>query len=163
MLNDFVAEQGALSCGSAGRGIVPEVNKLIAATRRAGGAVIFVCDAHKPDDPEFERFAPHAVRGTWGARIIDALAAKPDDYVVKKCRLNSFYRTSLGRVLRELAPEVVCVAGVCTSICVMDAVSDLRTRGYEVVVPRKAVADFDSEAHDFALKRMGAVLGAKIV
>ena len=53
--------------------------------------------------------------------------------------------------------------GVCTSICVMETVSDLRDRDFDVVVHKDAVADFDPEAHEWALQRMEKILGAKVV
>ena len=44
----------------------------------------------------------------------------------------------------------------------MDTVAELRNREYPVIVYRQGVADFDPEAHEFALKRMEKVYGAKI-
>ena len=161
MLNDFIREDGALYCGDAARVIIPQVKKRIAATRRAKGEVVFLCDAHQQHDPEFKRFPPHAVKGTAGAQIIDEIQVKPRDSVVQKRRLSGFYGTRVASVLKEVKPDVVDVVGVCTSICVMDLVTGLRTRGYEVVVHRDAVADFDREAHDFALRHMAKVWGAK--
>jgi nicotinamidase-related amidase len=45
----------------------------------------------------------------------------------------------------------------------MDTCSDLRNRDYEVKVYCQAVADFDPQAHEFALRRMSAVLGAELI
>jgi nicotinamidase/pyrazinamidase len=53
--------------------------------------------------------------------------------------------------------------GVCTNICVMDTVGGLANRDYNITVPRAGVADFDTEFHEFALKRMGKIYGARIV
>ena len=39
--------------------------------------VIFVCDAHAADDPEFGAFPAHAVKGSWGAGIIPELTPGP--------------------------------------------------------------------------------------
>jgi nicotinamidase/pyrazinamidase len=59
--------------------------------------------------------------------------------------------------------EEVFLVGVCTSICVMETVAGLRNRDYPTFVFRKGVADFDQEAHNFALKRMEKILGAMIL
>ena len=67
MLNDFIDPQGSLYVGAAGRRIIPFVAAKIEETRRQGGVVIFVCDAHAQDDREFRYFAPHAVKGSWGS------------------------------------------------------------------------------------------------
>ena len=163
MLNDFLARGGALYCGDTAREIIPHAKAQIASTRRGRGKVIFLCDAHAPDDPEFGRFPPHAVTGTRGAQIVDEIPVRPRDEVVHKARLNSFYGTTLDALLRRAEPREVHVVGVCTSICVLDVVTDLRTRDYKVVVHRDAVADFDVEAHAFALTHMERIWGADVV
>lgn len=162
MLNDFIDPKGALYIGPRGREIIPFVQRKLAEARAAGDAVVFVCDAHAPDDREFQLFAPHAVKGTWGAQIIPELEVLPGDYRVEKTRYSSFYGTDLLDILRREQVEQVAVVGVCTSICVMETVRDLADRNFPTVVYRDGVADFDPEAHAFALKRMERVLGAKI-
>ena len=80
MLNDFIDPQGSLYVGPTGREIIPFVAAKIEATRRQGGVVIFVCDAHAKDDREFKYFHPHAVKGSWGSRVIPELPVQPGDY-----------------------------------------------------------------------------------
>ena len=48
MLNDFIDPDGSLYVGPSGREIIPFVAGKIETTRRQGGVVIFVCDAHAP-------------------------------------------------------------------------------------------------------------------
>ena len=163
MLNDFIRDDGTLYCGLAAAAIIPEVQKQITTMRENLGKVVFVCDAHAEDDPEFEQFPPHAVKGQDGAKIIDELQVLPGDHVIEKHKLNAFYRTDLERVLRDIDPDEVHVVGVCTSICIMDVVSDLRTRDIPVVVHRDAVADLDQLSHTFALRHMAKVWGATVV
>jgi nicotinamidase-related amidase len=125
--------------------------------------ILFARDAHAEKDKEFQLFRPHAVRGSWGSQLIAELTPPPGSTVFDKSRFSAFYGTPLDRLLREAAPEEVWVAGVVTSICVMDTVGDLRNRDYTPVVPVEAVADFDPEAHAYALKRMERVYGARLV
>ena len=54
------------------------------------------------------------------------------------------------------------MVGNCTNICVLYTVADARFRDYAVEVPADCVATFDPEAHEFALKQMETVLGAKV-
>jgi len=122
MLRDFIGEDGALYCGAPAKKIIPFIRSKIDECRLSGGKIIYTCDSHRPDDPEFSMFKPHCVEGTEGARIIDELEPRKDDIIIKKTTFSSFYGTELEKVLKELAPETVYVAGVCTSICVMDAV-----------------------------------------
>ncbi len=163
MLNDFIHPDGALYCGRRAEEIVPAVIGRLEQCRKAGDAVIYLQDSHTADDKEFEKFPPHCVTGTWGNRIIDALEPADGDLVIAKRRYSGFYGTDLDKVLTQLNPNRVIVVGVCTSICVMDTVGGLVNRDYSVSVPANAVADFDSEAHMFSLKRMEKIYGARIV
>ena len=162
MLNDFMKEGGALYCGDDARGIIPFLSSKIEECRKGGGKVIYLCDAHAQDDEEFAIFHAHSVKGTIGAKIIDELKPRRGDIVIEKTTLSAFYKTKLERVLKKLKPQTVYVAGVCTSICIMDAVGDLRNRGYKVVVYKDGIADFNKEAEGFAIKRMKDVYGAVI-
>ena len=163
MLNDFIDPQGALYVGVQGRQIIPFVAAKIEATRRQGGVVIFVCDAHAPDDREFKYFAPHAVKGSWGCWVIPELPVQPEDYRVDKTRYSAFAGTNLDKVLQRELVERVEVVGVCTSICIMETVKELFDRDLPALVYREGVADFDPEAHDFALKHMARIFGAEVV
>lgn len=161
MLNDFVHGDGALFF-EAGAGIIPAVKKRIAAHRAAKNKIIFINDAHDKDDKEFDRFPPHAIKGTWGAEIIDELAPEESDIVIPKKRYSGFYMTSLDvHTVYSLVDEVE-VVGVCTSICVMDTVGGLANRDIKTTVPADAVSDFDIFAHNAAIKRMAAIYGATI-
>ena len=163
MLNDFIDPKGALFCGAAARAIVPDIVNRLDAFRQAGSPVIYLKDAHAPDDKEFAKFPPHCVAGTWGGQIISDLNPCPGEHVIAKTRYSGFYGTSLDQLLSELQPKWVEVAGVCTSICVMDTVGGLVNRDYPVQVHRNEVADFDPRAHAYALERMGKIYGAEII
>jgi nicotinamidase-related amidase len=163
MLNDFIHPEGALYCGKGAEEIVPVIYDQLERCRKDGDAVIYLQDSHATDDKEFEKFPPHCVTGTWGNRIIDALAPADGEHVIAKTRYSGFYGTDLDQVLTQMKPDRVIVAGVCTSICVMDTVGGLVNRDFAVSVPANAVADFDSEAHMFSLKRMEKIYGAQIV
>lgn len=162
MLNDFIDEKGALYCGQSARDIISFVRLRLEAHRRAGSLVVYLNDAHAKVDREFEKFPPHCVAGTWGSRIIDALAPQSGERVLPKTRYSGFYGTDLERILADYDPEEVEVVGVCTSICVMDTVGGLANRDYRTIVPCAGVADFDAEAHRYALKRMERLYGATI-
>jgi nicotinamidase-related amidase len=162
MLNDFIDPQGALYCGDAAPRIVPFIRRRLENQRRSGLPVIFLQDAHAPDDAEFERFPPHCIQGTWGSKVIEALAPLAGELTISKKRYSGFYNTDLEDHLHRLGVTEVEVVGVCTSICVMDTVGGLANRDYSVVVPEAGVADFDADMHSFALKRMAQLYGARV-
>jgi nicotinamidase/pyrazinamidase len=162
MIHDFVHPEGALYVGPTVHPIVPRIEALARQVRDEGGLVVYLADAHEPDDREFLRFPPHAVKNTPGARIVPELPPQPGDRVIPKTRYSAFYGTDLAEILeQEGIDEVVC-CGVCTSICVMETVGDLANRDVPTVVVREAVADFDPMAHEYALKRMESLFGAKV-
>ncbi|MBI4317539.1 MAG: cysteine hydrolase [Chloroflexi bacterium] len=162
MLRGFLEPQGALYCGDESRSIIPKISQLLQREAANGSHVVFVCDNHEPNDPEFEMFAPHCVAGTQEAEIIPELASL-SGLVVPKYTFSAFVGTRLDETLRELQPDRTIICGVCTSICVLFTVYDVRLRGYQVDVYADCVADFDPEAHGFSLRHMQKVLGARLL
>ena len=162
MLNDFICEGGALEVGPAARAIVPHVRARIDQCRKEGGVVIFVADHHDPEDAEFRMWPPHCVAGSEGAEVIAELGRQDSDRLVLKTRYSGFFGTELETILKEEQVSEVAVVGVCTSICIMYTVADLRSRDFAVTVPRNAVADLSDESHQFALQHMEKILGARI-
>ncbi len=161
-LRGFLEPEGTLYCGDQTRSIIPTIERLLQREKEAGSQIIFICDNHAADDPEFRLFPPHCVKGSSESEVVPELS-KYAAVVVEKTRYSAFFQTCLEEMLRELGPERVVVSGVCTSICVLLTVYDLHTRGYPVDVYVDCVADFDPEAHAFALRYISKILGAKLV
>lgn len=162
MLNDFIDEKGALFCGRQSRDIIPFIQQRLSHYRKGGEPVIFLADAHDPDDLEFQKFPKHCIAGSWGSTVIAELTPRGHETIIHKKRYSGFYGTELDKVLAGLQPASVEVVGVCTSICVMDTVGGLANRDYRIKVPIRGVADFNPEFHEFALKRMQQLYGAAV-
>ena len=163
MLKDFIKEEGALYCGESSYAIVPFVSKKIDEFRREGNPVIFIMDSHTKDDPEFKLFGKHCIEGSEGAQLGGGLEITGSDYVVKKATYDGYYNSTLKRILEENRISKVFLVGVCTSICVMETAGSLVKREYKVYIYEDGVADFDKEAHEFALGRMKKVYGAEVI
>ncbi len=161
MLNDFIRKGAPLRVPD-GEKIVPVVARRIREARASGDPVIYVCDAHDPDDDEFKVWPRHAVNGTPGAAVIDALASEPEDRVIRKKRFSGFYQSELDAALKDLGVSHLQVTGTVTNICVLYTVADARARGYGVTVFQDSVAGLDPEDHRFALRQMETVLGARV-
>ena len=161
MLRGFMEEGHPLYCGDEARVIIPDIQALLEREQTQGSTILFLCDHHAPDDLEFKMFPPHCVQGTTEAEVIPELAVYEGE-IIPKTRYSAFFKTSLDRRLAELKPEQIIVCGVCTDICVCHTVADARNRDYPVEVPVDCVASFDQEAHEYALKHMEKVLGAKL-
>ncbi len=160
MINDFATPGGALYSDPVGA-IVPAVAREIAHAKAAGDAVIFVCDAHAEDDPEFALFPPHALPGR-GREIVAALDTAGAAAVIRKRRYSAFFGTDLDERLRALGVARLRLVGNCTNICVFFTAADAANREYAVEVVRDAVASFDPEAHADALRELERTLGATI-
>ena len=173
MLNDFCDPKGVLATSLVtnevyAEPIITPVKGLVDLYRDNDSPIIWLADAHAKDDKEFDRFPPHAVKGTWGAGIIDVLDpnkidSSPFEMRIAKTRYSGFYGTDLEYQLARLSPKKVEVCGVCTSICVMDTVGGLANRDFAVQIRKNCVADFDPGAHEAALARMEGLYGAEVV
>lgn len=166
MLNDFIKQDGKLSCGKDAEGTVPLAVKKANEFVNKGFPIILIKDAHTIDDEEFKRFPVHCVKGTQGAEVIEELSfleSYPHLYSIEKQRYSAFFDTGLEEILKNQKPAEVHVVGVCTNICVLYTVEELCNRDYKVIVYKDGVASFDIEAHNFALQQMENVLGARII
>ncbi len=159
MLKGFL-EKGNLFCGEEARKIIPHVVNLLQSTQRK--KIIFICDNHDENDREFKTFPPHCIKGTEESKVIDELSSFKGE-IIPKTRYSCFFNTNLEERLLETKPDKVIVVGVCTNICILHTVADLRNWDYNVEVPKKCVASFDREAHEFALKHIEKILGATVV
>jgi nicotinamidase/pyrazinamidase len=149
---------------------IPAIRQVIEERQRAGDDLIFLADTHDPNDREFEIFPVHCVRGTAEAEVVPELQPLlKDASLIRKRRYSGFFETDLEGRLMLARPQQVTVVGVCTDICVLHTVSDLRNRDYRVVVPARAVATFDGPGHPgdevqrWSLAHLQGVLGASVV
>ncbi len=164
MLNDFVLPGAPLEVPKT-RAIIPAIRARIDRARADDRPVIYVCDAHLPDDPEFTRmnWPPHAVRGTAGAQVITELAPKGTDPVVEKTGYSGFHQTGLEGLLQALDVDRLTLTGCVTNICIFYTAYDAVIRGHQVSVPVDCVAALNDEDGDFALKQMVDVLGVTVL
>ena len=114
-------------------------------------------------------FPPHCIEGSGEEEIVDELKEFAErSIVLRKRRYSGFFGTDLERILAEMAPDLVEVVGVCTDICVLHTVADLRNRDYPVAVHSDLVETYDAPGHPgdevnrWALAHMRDVLGAAV-
>jgi len=151
--------------------IIPNIIKLLEKDEPSDRTFL-LGDCHDLDDEEFQMFPPHCVEGTEETEIIDELRipfVKARGQYIPKTRYSGFFNTELELILEHLKPEQVIVVGVCTDICILHTVADLRNRDYRVIIPRDCVETFDAPNHpadqhnQWALNHMQYVLGAIVV
>lgn len=159
MLKGFLQEGFPLFCGPEARKIIPFVVDLL--KKHPEYERLYLCDNHVPDDAEFKMFPPHCIAGSEESQLVSELYPYPGA-IIHKTRFSCFFKTDLEERLDQLNPQKVVVVGVCTDICILHTVADLRNRDYQVWVPIQGVASFDEEAHLFALKHIEKILGAEV-
>ncbi|MBI4729617.1 MAG: cysteine hydrolase [Acidobacteria bacterium] len=148
---------------------VDRIVRIVATERDRGALLVFTADTHAPDDPEFAVFPPHCIRGTAEAEVVDELKPWLDGAIlIPKTRYSALHGTDLGRLLDGWQPEEVAVVGLCTDVCVLHTVADLRNRDWRVRVIADGVETFDSpdhpaeESNRWALSHMRRILGAEV-
>jgi len=161
MLNDFVQPGAPLEVATA-RDILPGLGARISRARESGIPVIYICDAHDPDDPEFAGWPPHAVEDTEGAEVVPEIAPVHGDLIVKKKTLLGFYGTDLEVLLDRIGADTLTITGCVTNICVLYIATEAAVRGYRVRVPKDSVAGLDPVMHEFGLRQLAEVVKAEV-
>jgi nicotinamidase/pyrazinamidase len=182
---DFILPDGKLYVPGAEK-LIPNLGRLTDQARK--DRVFLVSDAcvHAPDDPEFQRFPPHCVRGTPGAEIIPETIARrflilpnrreatvPSDLspyqqvILEKQTLDVFDNPHTETVIERLkqftdADAEFVVFGVVTEYCVRCAAKGLLQRGRRVALVEDAIKTLKAEDGKSALAELKS-LGARMI
>lgn len=166
---DFVV--GKLPCGDPAIAIEGRIVELTERFLAQKDDVIMAVDLHEEGDPyhpETALFPPHNIRGTEGRLLYGQLKALHDEhsasiYWMDKTRYSAFCGTDLELRLRSRGIQELHLAGVCTDICVLHTAVDAYNKGFSIVIHEDAVASFDAQGHEWALRHFEQTLGAKVV
>lgn len=171
---DFIATDGALTCGIPGQAIEQRIVEITEEfIRNWDDFVVFAIDFHKDGDllhPETKLFPPHNIEGTDGRKLFGKLEEvyqrnkeNKNVYWMDKTRYSAFAGTDLELKLRARGIAELHLVGDCTDICVLHTAVDAYNRGFEIVIHEDAVASFDAEGHAWALRHFKGALGATIL
>jgi len=177
---DFMLPGGRLYVLGAEK-LLPNIRRLTDAARQ--GRVFLVSHGcfHPPNDPEFNTFPPHCVKGTPGSELVpEALTEKvlrvanetsaklPEDWskyqqvLLEKQTLNVFESRHAHELVQRLGNQAEFVVfGVVTEYCVSFAVKGLLERGRRVAVVQDAIETLkrdDGEKTVAEWKQLGARL-----
>lgn len=132
----------------------------LCATARSGGIPVLHCVAgRRPDDRGSNRNArlfgamlKSPVRLDLGSPAADVVAefdVQTSDFVLSRMHgLNPMAGTDLDPILRNLGVTTIVVIGVSVNIAVTNLVMDAVNHGYQVVLPRDAVAGVPADYAD---------------
>jgi ureidoacrylate peracid hydrolase len=164
--NAFMMEGVAHSPCQEAIEIVPNVNRLAAALRAAGGSVVWIQTAFREDSlvdwsvmHEMSTPARTAKRcealapGSIGYALWDGLDARPDDLYVEKLRFSAFIQGSsnLETELRARGVDTIIVTGTVTSVCCESTARDAMMRNFKTIMVTDANAAATDEEHNAAL------------
>ena len=177
---DFMFPGGKLYVPGAEK-LLPNIRKLTDAARHSKAFLVSHGCYHAPDDPEFQQFPPHCVKGTPGSEFV--AEALTDDVVrvpnqdqgwpgkvhnhkqvlFEKQTLDIFQSRHAHKVVQDLPRDAeFMVFGVVTEYCVRLAAKGLLERGRSVSVIRDAIETLDPVEGDRTLNELQA-LGAKLI
>lgn len=178
---DFMLPGGKLYVPGAEK-IIPNIKRLVDAARQ--GRVLLVSSGcvHTADDPEFQSFPPHCIRGTDGARIIaegmtadfrtipnEPAARVPAELfshsqvVIEKQALDVFSNPHTNEIVDRLGGEAEFVVfGVVTEYCVHFAAKGLLDRGRKVFVASDAIETLKAQDSERTMRELNA-MGAQFV
>ncbi|ARD46902.1 isochorismatase [Sporosarcina sp. P37] len=168
---DFVAIDGALTCGEPGIALEEYITNTTEDFVKQQLPVFVINDLHEKNDPyhpESKLFPPHNIRGTEGRRLYGKLqnfcAAHTGDIIwMDKTRYSAFAGTDLDIQLRARGITEIHLMGVCTDICILHTAVDAYNLGYTIAVHEGGVASFSAAGHDWALSHFQHTLGAAVI
>lgn len=91
-------------------------------------------------------------RGSWDARVVEAIAPGDDEMVIPKTASSVFNATNIEYVLRNLGVRFLILCGVLTDQCVESAVRDACDRGFLVTLATDACTTYSAERHQASLR-----------
>jgi nicotinamidase/pyrazinamidase len=176
---DFMLPGGKLYVPGAEK-LLPNIRRLADAARQERVFLVSHGCFHTPNDPEFEIFPAHCVKGTPGAdfvpealtsRIIrvpnESSATLPNDLfafqqiLLEKQTLDIFESRHAEAVLQRLGQPEFFVFGVVTEYCVSFAAKGLLQRGRRVSIVEDAIETLEAKAGVEAMAKLRQ-LGAKV-
>lgn len=168
---DFVALDGALTCGPPGIVLEDYIHSLTEQFLEEEQFIVFPVDVHDEGDvfhPETSQFPPHNIRGTAGRNLFSSLQPLYENNKDKivwmdKTRFSAFAGTNLELLLRARGITELHLVGVCTDICILHTSVDAYNKGFKLVIHEKGVASFDQAGHEWALRHFENTLGAKVI
>ena len=159
VINDLDFEGGE-DLGRHADAVVQPILTLKQRFRDAGFPVIYVNDNFGDWRSDF-RATVDAVcgRDCRGRAMADALRPDDEDLFVLKPRHSGFHHTVLPVLLDHLGIHRLVLTGVAGNICVAFTAHDALMHGYEIAVPRDAIASEREEANRRVLEELETVFG----
>jgi ureidoacrylate peracid hydrolase len=167
--NGFMAEGAAVEIPVA-RAIVPNVNRICAAVRSAGGLNVFVrylvdAEVKKTWPIWFQKFGNAQreqeydstfKRGCEGFELWSGLDVKSQDLIVDKTRFGAFVpgSSNLHEILQERGIDTLIITGTATNVCCESTARDAMQMNYKIIFVADGNAAATDAEHNATLNNM---------
>src|SRR5947199_5929453 len=136
--------------------LIPNVAELVRAARAAGVRVVHATAFHRGDGlggnrnarlfAAMKRSSVGMVEGSPATEVVPEIGVEPSDIVLSRVHgLGPMGGTELDPVLRNMGVSTVVAVGVSVNIAIQNLAFDAVNNGYQVVIPRDAVAGVPAE------------------
>ena len=155
------------------REIVPNVNRISAALREAGGLVIYIQNtidatakqawsnwfAYMSGESRREAMEAAFAEGSCGHSLWPGLDVQPADLKVKKNRFGAFVPGSsdLHSVLQAHDIDTLIITGTATNVCCESTARDAMMMNYKVIFVSDGTATYNDDEHNATLGIMAAM------
>jgi ureidoacrylate peracid hydrolase len=152
------------------REIVPNVNRISAALRSAGGCVVYIQNtidataketwstwySYMSSEKRRELLAATFAEGSYGHSLWPGLEVLPDDLKVNKTRFGAFVPGSseLHGILQARNIDTIIITGTATNVCCESTARDAMMMNYKVIFVSDGTATHTDEEHNATLGNM---------
>ena len=143
-------------------GLIPNVAELVRAARAAGVRVVHGTAFHRGDRlggnsnarlfAAMKRSSISMLEGTSATEIVPEIGVERSDIVLPRLHgLGPMAGTELDPVLRNMGVSTIVAVGVSVNVAIQNLTFDAVNNGYQVVIPRDAVAGVPADYADAVL------------
>jgi len=165
--NGFMMEGVAHSLIKGALEIVPNVNRLAAGLRAAGGVVVWIRNTAteesfkswsiaygKLSNPARAQKRIESLKpGSIGHQVWAGMDVRPEDLIVDKTRFSAFIQGSsnIEALLRARGVDTVLITGTSTSVCCESTARDAAMRNFQTIMVTDGLAAGTDEEHNATL------------
>ncbi len=151
-----------LAAAARDAGLIPNVAELVRAARAAGVRVVHGTAFHRGDRlggnsnarlfAAMKRSSVTMLEGTPATEVVPEIGVERSDIVLPRLHgLGPMAGTELDPVLRNMGVSTIVAVGVSVNVAIQNLAFDAVNNGYQVVIPRDAVAGVPADYADAVL------------
>ena len=138
---------------------IEPVQRVLAAARRRGLAVVYTQHSRRPEAAPDPDFPATAAVGEPGWEIVPALTPQPGDRVIAKSTINAFVSGELDRYLRSRGIRHLAFCGNTIDVCVHSSLRAAVDLDYECVLLADGCGAVNAGLHAWALESVKVEAG----